>query len=221
MKSTPAHSSYNEDLLAAMPQGLRKVVEVGCSTGNLARTYLAQNPLCDYQGIEVDTEQADIARQNIRVRVSDIETFVEEDWKGFQDTDLWVFGDVLEHLVDPWEVLRQIRKVAGPDTRLLICIPNMSHWSVVRRLISGNLFYEPAGLLDQTHLRWFTANSITASLEVTGWEPVAGKARMFQEPDSKEFVAALGVLAKSLGWDKELVQNYSLVYQFIILAKPA
>jgi len=222
MQSTPAHTLHNEDLLAIIPKGCKRVVEVGCSNGVLAKAYLEQNPDCEYLGIEISEEYATLAREHIRVRVGDIETFTEEDFRQFGKVDCWVFGDVLEHLIDPWEVLAKLARASDLETRIALCIPNMQHWTVLRALISGDLFYQRTGLLDVTHLRWFTGKTLVASLEHTGWTVLQGKARLFQEPgpEREDFIAKLGVFAGAVGMDKESVMNHALVYQFVVLAKP-
>lgn len=222
MHPTPAHITYNEDLLAIIPKGCKKVVEVGCSNGVLAKAYLEQNPDCEYLGIEISEEYATLAREHIRVQVGDIETFTEEDLRQFGKVDCWVFGDVLEHLIDPWELLAKLARVSGPETRIALCVPNMQHWTVLRALISGDLFYQRTGLLDVTHLRWFTGKTLIVSLEHTGWAVVQGKARLFHEPgpEREDFIKKLGVFAEAVGIDKEFVMNHALVYQFVALVKP-
>lgn len=222
MKSTPLHTSYNEDLLAILPKGLARVVEIGCSNGKLAQAYLAENPKCEYLGVEVSEEYAQRAREFIRVRVGDVETFTENDLQEFGQVDCWILGDVLEHLRDPWELLRKLRGIVGKGAVLAMCVPNMQHWSIFRALLSGNLFYTQAGLLDITHLRWFTGKTLVQSLEATGWEPIAGKARVFQEPpEAHDFVSKLGGFAAAVGMDPDSVMNHAQVYQYVVLARPS
>lgn len=222
MQPTPAHSTYNEDVLSFIPKGCKKIVEVGCSNGKLAQAYLAENPECEYLGVELSEEYAQAARQFIRVRVGDVETFTEQDLRDFGEVDCWVFGDVLEHLKDPWELLHKLFRVSDLATHIVLCVPNMQHWTVIRALISGDLFYSRAGLLDITHLRWFTGKTLVASLEHTGWEVIRGKARLFNEPgpEREDFIAKLGVFAGAVGMEKETVMNHAMVYQFVVLVKP-
>src|SRR5438105_11540086 len=102
MRSTAAHDTPNPDLLAMVPGGLARVVEVGCSTGALARAYRAANPGCDYVGIEVDPAHAAAARAACSsVIAADVEGLDEPTFAGLFPADCWVFGDSLEHLKDP------------------------------------------------------------------------------------------------------------------------
>ena len=71
--------------------------------------------------------------------------------------DTILLYDVLEHLVDPWEVLRQLHGVAAPGARVHVSIPNARHWTLLRDLaLRGTFGYTPAEHRDVTHLRWFT-----------------------------------------------------------------
>jgi 2-polyprenyl-3-methyl-5-hydroxy-6-metoxy-1,4-benzoquinol methylase len=75
--------------------------------------------------------------------------------------DCLVYGDVLEHMVDPWSLLRRQAAWLRPQGMVLACIPNVQHWSMFMRLLHGNWRYEEEGLLDRTHLRFFTLESIS------------------------------------------------------------
>ena len=98
-KQTPAHDGFNPDLLALMPKECKRVVEVGCSTGALARAYLAINPGCEYIGLEIDDDYAATAAKVCsRVITGDVETMTEDTLESLFPCDCVVFGDSLEHL---------------------------------------------------------------------------------------------------------------------------
>ena len=79
MKQTPAHDRHNPDVLRLMPKNLKRVVEVGCSSGALARAYTAENPGCEYTGIEIDPEYAERAKASCgSVICADVESMSEE-----------------------------------------------------------------------------------------------------------------------------------------------
>ena len=112
MKQTPAHAVVNRDLLGLMPPGARRVVEVGCMHGALAQAFRAINPAVHYTGIDIDPDYAAVARQSCDVALGgDIELFDADAFGKLFPSDCWVFGDVLEHLRDPWQVLARIHKV--------------------------------------------------------------------------------------------------------------
>ena len=93
--------------------------------------------------------------------------------------DCIVYGDVLEHLSDPWPVLRRHAEALSDDGSMLICVPNMQHWSFADRLLRGTWKYEPDGLLDETHLRWFSLETMREGLEAIGLVPHDVSPRVF------------------------------------------
>ena len=82
--------------------------------------------------------------------------------------DCIIYGDVLEHLRDPWAVLRRHAEALSDDGTILICVPNLEHWSFADRLLRGTWDYEPTGLLDETHLRWFSLETMREGLLALG-----------------------------------------------------
>ncbi|MBW3670836.1 MAG: methyltransferase domain-containing protein, partial [Acidobacteria bacterium] len=83
--------------------------------------------------------------------------------------DWIVGGDVIEHLVDPWEFLRELKRVAEPGGRLLLSIPNMAAWPVVAELLRGRFDYLYAGHLSAGHLRFFTRRTIEDTISMGSW----------------------------------------------------
>src|SRR5579862_210369 len=111
MQQTPAHDQHNPDLLALMPADARRVIDVGCSVGALAQAYRVLNPHCDYVGIEIEPNYAaQAARFCTSVITGDVEKTDDPRFEGLFPSDCWVFGDSLEHLRDPWLLLRRIRE---------------------------------------------------------------------------------------------------------------
>lgn len=84
--------------------------------------------------------------------------------------DAIVFNDVLEHLVDPWSALRESKSFLTDGGMVIASIPNVRHYSVIKPLVvSGRFEYQDAGLLDRTHLRFFTFTSSVDLFESTGF----------------------------------------------------
>jgi tRNA G46 methylase TrmB len=107
MEQTPINLAANGDVLLVMPRGAHRIIEVGCSGGGLAREYRAINPRCEYIGIEINETYAAVACAHCtRVIVADIERMSDEVFESLAGSACWIFGDVLEHLYDPWAVLR-------------------------------------------------------------------------------------------------------------------
>lgn len=222
MKQTPVHDNYNVDLLRFIPANLGRIVEVGCSSGALAKAYLRDNPACEYIGIEIDPAYADMARTRCsRVIAGNIEHFSDEDHAALGAVDCWVFGDTLEHLYDPWKLLRTIRRFASEHTQIVACIPNAQHWSLQARLSVGDFTYQDSGLLDRTHIRWFTRQTMIALFSSAGFRITEGLPRIFDEPQREVALPHIGALAKAFGMDPNLAIQDALPLQYVVRSIPS
>jgi ubiquinone/menaquinone biosynthesis C-methylase UbiE len=223
MDQTPVHENHNPDLLAVMPAHARKIVEVGCSSGALAREYRkTHGDSGRYIGIEIDESFAELARRHCDdVHVSSIETPTKLLWKKLADADCWVFGDTLEHLRDPWAVLSKIRETIPETGTLVCCIPNAQHWSIQVRLNIGDFRYADSGLLDKTHLRWFTRQTIIEMFSGAGFEVTGLYPRIFNEPARDGFLELLGQIAARIGADPKQAMQDAMPLQYVLTARPA
>ncbi len=144
----------------AIPRGAR-VLDVGCGGGGLARLLRDHNG-CDVVGVEPDPRRAALARER------GLEVIEAPFGPGFHAPgapfDAVCFLDVLEHVVDPREALRSAAALLGPDGRIVASVPNVAHWQLRLRLLRGRFDYTPTGLMDYTHLRWFTRASLARLL---------------------------------------------------------
>jgi 2-polyprenyl-3-methyl-5-hydroxy-6-metoxy-1,4-benzoquinol methylase len=143
-------------VLAEVHDGAR-VLDVGCATGYIAAPLSARG--CSVVGFERDAHAAAAAEAHCEaVVVGDIES--PEDREAIPGTfDYVLFGDVLEHLVDPWETLRSMHALLAPGGVVVASIPNVAAWTVRLALLLGRFDYTEMGLLDRTHLRFFTRSS--------------------------------------------------------------
>ncbi len=146
----------------------KRVLDVGCATGYLDRVLVEMG--CVVTGLEANGEAAALARQYCEEVVNaDVEQF---DWKrtlGETRFDVILFGDVLEHLKDPGSVLRAARDFLSPEGYVVASIPNVAHASVRIQLLQGVFQYRSLGLLDETHLRFFTFHSIKEMFDRAGY----------------------------------------------------
>jgi len=144
------------------------VLECGCDTGYVSKALVEIG--CTVTGIELNPAAADAARAFCEdVFVTDLDGFDFLLELGDRRFDVVLFGDVLEHLKDPWGVLRRARAVLNPDGRVVASIPNIAERNVVLNLLLGQFEYRERGLLDETHLRFFTAQSVRHLFEATGY----------------------------------------------------
>ncbi len=137
----------------------KRVLDVGCASGYLAEALTARG--CTVSGVELDPDLADAARPHLeKLVVADVETCDLVDAFGPGTFDVVVFGDVLEHLRDPLPVLRQARPLLASGGMVVASVPNIAHGSIRLALLQGRFEYQPTGLLDNTHLRFFTLDSL-------------------------------------------------------------
>ncbi|MGF6243441.1 MULTISPECIES: class I SAM-dependent methyltransferase [Paraburkholderia] len=221
MEQTPIHQAHNPDLLKLMPTNARRVVEVGCSSGALAREYKRLNPNVHYIGIELVPAYAEAARAHCdEVMAFDIEAVDEYVLRSELAADCWVFGDVLEHLKDPWLLLRKIRAAMGDTGHIVTCIPNMQHWSVQARLSCGDVRYEDSGLFDRTHLRWFSRVTMLEMFTQSGFRVEDGMARIFDEPQRETFLPIIKAMATAAQADVNAAVQDALPLQYVLRAVP-
>ena len=136
--------------------------------------------------------------------------------------DCIVYGDMLEHLRDPWPVLRRHAEALSDDGTMLICVPNMQHWSFADRLLRGTWKYEPAGLLDETHLRWFSLETMREGLEAVGLVPHDVSPRVFDAAKAQEFAGMIAPALTRLGVDPSAYAQRAAPLQYVwrVLKRP-
>jgi 2-polyprenyl-3-methyl-5-hydroxy-6-metoxy-1,4-benzoquinol methylase len=143
--------------LDLVPDGAR-VLEIGTAAGHVTRA-LAQKG-CAVVGVEMDAKQASLAAPAChRMLVGNVEE-LDLDQEVSDYFDVVLCGDVLEHLNDPGAVLQKLRRRLAPDGYLVVSIPNIAHGSVRLSLMEGQFAYTEYGLLDATHIRFFTLASL-------------------------------------------------------------
>ena len=183
MQGDGYYANTRDDVVDALPRPIGAVLDVGCGSGGVGPG-LRRAGASRLTGIEVVPEQAELARaeydQVIAAPVEEALGRVD----GPFDTILCL--DVLEHLVDPEQVMRALHRVAAPGARLQVSLPNARHVSLVKDLVlKGTFGYTEWGHRDQTHLRWFTRRDIVEAMERCGWtvarvsHPQLGKSRAF------------------------------------------
>lgn len=144
----------------------RLILDVGCASGVLGAS-LKQKQGATVWGVEYQPEAAQRAAECLdKVIPGTIEAALTQLPENYFDTI--ICADVLEHLVDPWAVLAELKNKLRSGGQLVASIPNVRHWSVLLNLLEGHWQYRDFGLLDRTHLRFFTRESIIQLFEGAG-----------------------------------------------------
>ncbi len=193
-----------------------RVLEVGCSTGYVTEHLVAAGNTV--VGVEIDPEAALLAERFAeRVHVADLD-LVPVSSVEHERFDVIVLGDVLEHLRDPDAALRDLLTLLDPDGRVVISIPNVAHADLRLLLLEGRWTYQDTGLLDRTHLRFFTRESLREFLAAHGLT-----ATRLERVIINPFTSGLPVDATAHGSD---VLDWidadpeSRTFQFVVEARP-
>lgn len=170
LQATPyrGHHLLATAVLGRAAAGAR-VLEGGVSSGYFARVLTSAGLVVD--GFELDPIAAARAREVCRnVWVGDLQQIDPEQLAG--PYDVLLFGDTLEHIADPVAVLQRLRTVVRDDGVLVVSIPNFANWAVRLQILFGRFRYAERGILDGTHLRFYTERSLVEMLRAAGFEPV-------------------------------------------------
>jgi 2-polyprenyl-3-methyl-5-hydroxy-6-metoxy-1,4-benzoquinol methylase len=155
-------------LLEAVGTG-RRVLDVGCSSGYLARPLSERGNTV--VGVEVDPVAARTAEAFCeRVLVGDVETMELPLEPG--SFDVVLCGDVVEHLRDPGAALARLRLFLKPGGRIVLSTPNVANWAIRLSLLGGRWRYTDRGILDRTHTHLFTRATLAEALHRAGYEHV-------------------------------------------------
>jgi len=171
-KTKGYYDNLRKEMLKYLPKEAKKVLDVGCGNGCFAEVIKKQNT-AEVWGIELMEQEANIAKQVIdKVFAGPCENFIDNLPDDYFDAIY--FNDVLEHLVDPYAVLKNIKSKLTNDGVLISSIPNVRyHGTFSRLLFKKDWLYEDFGVMDFTHLRFFTSKSIKRMYKDAGYQIVA------------------------------------------------
>lgn len=150
----------------------KRVIDFGCATGYFAN--LLSNRGCEVIGVEVNPKAAKLAEKYCeKVIIADLDfvsySDILSEYISEKKFDVAVFGDILEHLRNPWKLLEETRSILKPQGYVVASIPNIAHGAIRLALLQGKFEYQPLGILDNTHLRFFTRNTIEKLFEKSGY----------------------------------------------------
>jgi 2-polyprenyl-3-methyl-5-hydroxy-6-metoxy-1,4-benzoquinol methylase len=199
------------------PRGLR-ILDVGCAAGEMGALMLEQGAR-EVVGLEVHPEAVAEAKTRLTaVHPVDLEDPFELPYPDGH-FDRMAFADVLEHLRDPAALLVRLERYLAPDGVIVCSIPNIRHESVlVPLLVHGRFPYVDEGILDRTHLRFFTAVEIAALLDEAGFSLLAGSVRVNRTVASP-FLEPMADLVRRVGGDEARYREEATIVQYIVKAR--
>lgn len=147
-----AYDSINPAVLAAVPPGVKAVLDLGCGGGSLGAELKARHG-CAVTGVTFDPEEAVVAEKRLdRVVTADLNDCPFTDLGRF---DCVVCSHVLEHLYRPDRVLARVRACLNPGGVVVVALPNVLQWKQRAKFLRGRFRYTDGGLMDRTHYRFF------------------------------------------------------------------
>jgi len=216
-------------LLEMINPAPKSILDLGCFCGGTGRWLKQHFPDCEVIGIEMLDKAAAIAAQVYdRVIVDKLEQLdFEATGLISGNFDAIIAADVLEHIYNPWQALQRIRPLLAPGGSIYVSLPNVRNLNVLSALASGQWRYEGAGILDITHIRFFTLKQASEMLSQTGW--IIREGRLNPDPNLSHMLQGRNINdVKSLSIGKlkldELNQMDVLELtsvQFFIRAEPA
>ncbi|MGH9178986.1 MAG: methyltransferase domain-containing protein [Acidimicrobiales bacterium] len=211
------NANTSHALLVELVGTERRVLDVGCAAGDLGRVLKQRG--CRVAGVELDPLAAEAADRVLdELLVGDVNELDLVAHFGKESFEVVVFGDVLEHLADPVSVLRKVRPLLTKTGSIVASIPNVAHGSIRLALLAGRFDYRELGLLDATHLRFFTRGSVHAVFREAGLVPVD-----MRRTTAGVFDTEIGI--RRADFDQGVVDAVegdpdSTTYQFVLRAVP-
>lgn len=163
------YSYCRRDLIQLVPEEANSILEIGCGIGNTGKALKEINGSRYVVGIDIVPE---VKSEAEKVYDEFILANIENTDLKYQDGffDCIMYGDVLEHLVDPWGILKKHKRLIKDKGYIVASIPNIRHYRIIRDLLfKGKFEYKDSGILDITHLRFFTLDSIISLFQESGY----------------------------------------------------
>jgi 2-polyprenyl-3-methyl-5-hydroxy-6-metoxy-1,4-benzoquinol methylase len=168
-RNAPYYNKFKWEIVPLIPEGPNNILDLGCGTGVFGRKLKEQNKARELVGVEIFEDAADEAAKCYKkVYRGDMEQLNLQYRDYF---DYVICGDILEHLKAPWIMLGRIKTWLKSEGHILVSIPNVRYWRILRDLILWGCWeYRDAGILDRTHLRFFTKNSLLRAMTDAGFD---------------------------------------------------
>jgi len=212
-------SLTQQEILRLVGEG-KAVLEIGASAGYMSRAFLKAGCILDV--VERDQKASEKLPKGIR-KIFNESIENKTVFTKLGKYDFIIMADVLEHLVNPCEVLQKLLKTASANTVLLISLPNVACWAMRKQLFfNGDFTYQDSGLLDKTHLHFYTVNSLPEILTKNGWKAQEIKGTITRLPfEGLIKIPVFGFIFKKVFYQRlvNAFKNLSY-YHFLVAAIP-
>lgn len=203
------YESAREDLLSFIPLNASHILDIGCAKGLLGEL-LKKRQKCFVTGIDINPENISIASKRIdRTICGDIEIIVK---KNILDSyDCIVCGDILEHLKNPWALVKGLKGHLKEGGLFIASVPNINNWAIIYEMLNGRWDYVPFSILSGEHLRFFTKETLRDMFLMEGYQIKDIILKSLPSPPKKTaFIRALSSLSPSID-ERELEASEILI----------
>lgn len=188
------YASERGDIIALIPIEAKRILDVGCGFGLMGRSIKEKRKFVEVSGIEAEPNAIEIAKTNLdAVIAGDVESVKLPFENGY--FDCIIYGEILEHLKDPWQTLKEHGKYLKKGGLCIASMPNISHYSIIKGLLKDEWDYKDSGILDKTHLRFFTIDGIRKMFRDAGYA-ILDEKRYIRASRVKKFLGK--ILGKSV-----------------------
>jgi 2-polyprenyl-3-methyl-5-hydroxy-6-metoxy-1,4-benzoquinol methylase len=216
--SYSVHANSSATKVARLVGHGKRVLELGCGPGMITRLLADQH--CKVTALERDAQAIEVVTPYCEtVHPCDLN---DPSWpdalKGAEKYQVIVAGDVLEHLYDPWTTVERMTQLLAEGGHIVISVPHVGHNALIACLLASNFAYQPWGLLDRTHIRFFGMHDLQALCERAGLK-VTEVDYVIKAPEHSEFARRWRQLPDAT--KLALSGNpFGSVYQVVIKAVP-
>lgn len=206
------------EIVELVPIEAKKILDIGCGSGALGVELLNRQP-CELYGVELNSIVGAMASSYFeQVDIGDIETLNLS--YASETFDVIILADVLEHLKNPWQVIERLSTYLKPSGSLICSIPNICHAEALLPLLLGKWTYVDAGILDRTHLRFFTPETVQSLFSSHNFEIESQTYKYVGlEPRVQLFFTEISYLAEKFGFSMDKLSEYTNIYQMLIKVK--
>lgn len=204
------YSNVRTDLFVRLKsnQSLGRTLDIGCGEG-VTSLYMREKGLSSYTvGVDLYVENKVQAESNLdEFHNTSIEDFLQTKPELF---DTIIMADVLEHLVDPWEIFeRVVEKLLKPGGMIIVSLPNARSFKFLGKIFYGSFEYEDFGIFDRTHLRFFCRNDMVKLVDLRNTQNIRIFSKTFLEP---RFFKRRVLVNLSLGILKDFLTDQYIIY---------
>jgi O-antigen biosynthesis protein len=219
MEQSGASRAYFEyarpEVVALVPTEAARILDIGCAAGALGAGLKKRNS-CEVWGIEMHPGAAAAARERLD-HVIEGDALLLGAELADESFGAVIMADVLEHVENTEGMLALARRIMTPDGKLILSLPNIRHWSILKMLLEGDWRYLDSGIMDRTHLRFFTLNSAVRALGKAGFKVDHAAGVNVTSPPPEGFIEGLEALMSEHSMVPGKLTAESLLYQLLFV----